>query len=106
MRLLIPGLLLRQMYDLDSRLAEEVEAVGYTIKFRKHNASDAGLNDELGALHARRGRDIQRSSVAGVIAACHFGDGVSFGVEHVWICHAIFILADIVKARWSAVVTV
>ena len=96
----------RHVDDFDSDLAEKVETVADSVKVGEYDASDSGLYYEFGTLHTWRGRDVERTAVARVVATCHLGDRVRFGVENVWEGDAIGVLTDIGKSRRRTVVAV
>ena len=103
---LIPGAAVPQVDDLDARAAQQVHAVMHPVVFTENDACDAGLDDEFAALHAGRCRDIERCTLAAVVAPGHFGDGVGLGMQHVGLGVVGILLTHVLKPRRRAVVTV
>ena len=96
----------RHVDDFDSDLAEKVETVADSVELGKDDPSDSGLYYEFGTLHAGRGRDVERTAVARVVATRHLGDRVRFGVENVWEGDPLRVLANIRKPRRRTIVAV
>ena len=92
--------------DLDAGAAEELDAVVEAVLLVVDDALDAGLDDELGALDAGRGGDVERGTVAVVAAAGELGDGVGLGVENVGLGDVVVVLADVLEAAGGTVVAV
>lgn len=94
------------MDTFDSGATHQVDSVAETIKFVEHHAADSRLNYELSAFHAWGCRNVERGVLGGVVASRYFCDGVCLGMEHVGLCHAGFVLADILESGGGAVISV
>ena len=98
---------LPQVDDLDAGTAQQVHAVVHTVVLTEHDATDACLDDEFATLHAGRCGDIERRSVAAVVAAGNLGDGVGLGMQDIGLgpLPALFLLL-VLPARRRAVLAV
>ena len=96
----------REVAALHARAAQQVDTVGDAVQVGIDHTSDAGLDDELGAVQAWRRGDIERCTLARVVRAGHFGYGVCLGMQHISFGHALLVLADVLKPRRSAVESV
>lgn len=86
--------------------AEQIETVVKPVVLAIDHPLDSGLYNELGALYAWRGRDIERGTIAVVRAACKLGDGVGLSMEHVGLGDSLVVLANILESAGRTVVTV
>lgn len=94
------------MFEFDTGPLEQVEAVGDAIKLVEDHSADAGLDDELGALQAGGGGDVEGGTFGGIVGTRHLCDRVGLGMEHIGLGEAVGILAHIFKAGRGAVVAV
>ena len=69
-----------QVFDLHARPFQQVYSVGRVVLLLVDHAADARLDDELGALDAGGGGDVEGSALAAVGGAGHLRDGVGLGV--------------------------
>ena len=103
----IPILLHLSLDALDAYSFQQVESILGAIVIEIYHSLDTRLDDELRALDAGGCGDVERSSVAVVRTLCNLCDGVCLGVQNIRLCLACYlILADILKARWRAVVAI
>ena len=65
-----------------------------------------GWDDEFGTFYTGRSRDVHCGTVAAVVGACYFGNGIGFGMEHIGFGEIVFIFTYILKTGWRAVISV
>ena len=92
--------------DFDVSPPQEVYAVCEAVVTGVNDAADACLDDELGTFDAGRVGDVERGTFRVVARTGNLGDGVGFGMKHVWLRHAVVVFADIFEAGRRAVVAV
>ena len=96
----------RKSNDLDPRLVQKLQTTWVLVGARIHHPHDARLVDELGALAARRQRDVQRGALGTVAALGQLGDRVGLGMKHVPMGFSFVVFADVGEAARGAVVAV
>ena len=73
----------REMDHFQTGFAQEVQACGVFVFGDVHHPLDAGLQDQLAAIAARRQGNVQRAPLCTFGAAGHFQNGVCLGVQNV-----------------------
>ena len=81
--------------ELYACLAHELESVFESVFFGVDDSSYAGLYYEFCALNARRCSDVECGSVAGVVGACQFGNGIGFSMEDVGVGGVVVVFAPV-----------
>ena len=95
-----------QVNHFNAGAAQQIHTVMHAVVLAKHHALDTRLDDELAALHAGRRGDVERGTLAAVVAARYLGDGVGLGMQHIGLSVVGILFTDVLKARRRAVIAI
>lgn len=94
------------MYYFYAGGAEELDAAVVFVRGDVNYSFDAGLEDEFAAFFAGGEGEVEGGAFAAEGGACHFHDGIGFGVEHIPEGVAFGIFAAVFKAGRGAVIAI
>ena len=94
------------VFYFDVCTSEEVDAVFEAVVFGIDHSLDTSLDDEFGTFDAGRGCDVEGGSVAGVVGARQFCDGIGFGMEYIGFCDVVIVFAYVFEAGGSTIVAI
>lgn len=94
------------MIHSNARLTKEVDALSDAVLRGIHNSADAGLDNELGALHTGGVGHIYGGASAIIIRGSDLSNGICLGMEHISLRLTLIVLALVLKSRRSAIVPV
>ena len=89
------------MVHSDARLTKEVDALSDAVLRGIHHSADAGLNNELGALHTGGVGHIYGGTSAIIIGGSDLGNGICLGMEHIGLRLTLIVLALVLKSGQS-----
>ena len=94
------------MFDFNPGPLQQLDAVVKPVGVLIDNASDAGLNYEFRALHARGCCDIESRALAAVAGLCNLRDCICLCMKDIRFGDTVLVFADILESRRGAVVAV
>lgn len=91
------------MCYVDAGALQQVKPVGKAVYLIEYYTLNASLDDELRALHTRRGCDVEGRAGARIVRSGHLGYRIGFSVKHIRLCRSTVVLAHVLKPRGCAI---
>ncbi len=85
--------------NFDVGTFQQFDTVHDAVVFAVNNSFYAALNNEFGTFDAWRLGNVERGTIAAVVAARHFGNGVRLSVQNVGFRYVVVVFANVFKTR-------